>query len=79
MHEIMAQAQQALGRDGSGRAVDGLEVVEWIGGPVEIVAQLAEARSAGVPIGNAACWRFVDIELTGRAGRLEEVGRLARG
>ena len=69
--EEMAQAQQSLGGDGGGGAVDRLVGVEGVGGAVEVVAEAVELRGAGVPVGDAVDGGLVDVEVAGGAGGLE--------
>ena len=62
--QIAGEAEESLGGDGRGGAVDRFVGIEGIGRAVEVVAQLMEIRRALVPVGNAV-GRGVGEEVVG--------------
>ena len=72
--ETIAQAKQALRGDCGGAAIDGLKVIEDLGGLVEVIAESMELRSAGVPVGDAVGRGVLDIEVAGGARGLLHKG-----
>jgi len=72
--KVFSESQQALDSNGGGRAVDGFVIVVGFGGAVEVIAEMHQSRSSGIPIGNAVRGGVVDIEITGGFGGFEEEG-----
>ena len=88
--QVVSQADQALGGDRGRRAIHRLPGVEWVGGPVEVVAQPMQVRRAGVPHRNAIGAGVGEVEVgggqrggvepaKGRGGSVEGLARLAPG
>ena len=69
--EDTGEAEKALGGDGGGGAVDGFVFIERIGGAVEVIAEMDEARGASIPIRNAVGGSFAKVEVGGDAGDFE--------
>jgi hypothetical protein len=51
-----AEAEEALGGDGGGGAVDRFVLVEGVGGAVEVVAELVEGRGRRYPSRECRRW-----------------------
>ena len=60
-----------MGGNGSGGAIHGFMFIERIGGAVEVIAEMNEARSARIPVGNAVGGSFAKVEVGGDAGDFE--------
>ena len=69
--EDASEAKKALGGDGGGGAVDGFVFIERIGGAVEVIAEMDEARGASIPVGNAVGGSFAKVEVGGDASDFE--------
>jgi len=69
--EDAGEAEKALDGDGGGGAIHGLMFVERIGGAVEVIAEVDEARGASIPVGNAVGGSFAKVEVGGDAGDFE--------
>lgn len=70
--EAAGEAEEALGGDGGGGAVDGLVGVVGFGGALEVVAHVGEAGGAGVPVGDAVGGGVGEVEVGGGAGGFGE-------
>src|SRR5258708_38953698 len=51
--QIISESNVPLGCNRGGGAVNRFVIVEWFGGPVEVVTHLRESRGARVPIRNS--------------------------
>lgn len=61
--EDAGEAEKALGGDGGSGAVDGFMLIERIGGAVEVIAEMDEARGARIPVGNTVGGSFAKVEV----------------
>ncbi len=66
--EVTAEADEALGADGGGGAVDRLVVVVDLGVAGAPVAELVKIRRAAVPVGDAVERGVGDVPVAGRLG-----------
>jgi len=69
--EDAGESEKALGGDGGGGAIDGFMFIERIGGAVEVIAEMDEARGASIPVRNAVGGSFPKVEVGGDAGDFE--------
>ena len=69
--EDAGEAEKALGGDGGGGAIHGFMFIERIGGAVEVIAEMNEARGASIPVRNAVGGSFAKVEVGGDAGDFE--------
>jgi hypothetical protein len=69
--EDAGEAEKALGGDGGGGAVDRFVFIERIGGAVEVIAEMDEARGASIPVGNTVGGSFAKVKVGRDAGDFE--------
>ena len=69
--EDAGEAEKTLSGDGGGGAVDGFVFIEGIGGAVEVIAKMDEARGASIPVWNTVSGSFAKVEVGGDAGDFE--------
>lgn len=69
--EDAGEAEKTLSGDGSGGAIDGFMFIERIGGAIEVITEMNEARGASVPVGNAVGGSFAKVEVRGDASDFE--------
>jgi hypothetical protein len=68
----IAEAQESLGGDGGGGAIDGFPWVKGIGGAAGVIPEAVEVGGPRIPEGDAIGGGVLEVELGGGEGRPEE-------